>query len=226
MSKTLRDALLVGVLFLALWLPRTLALDSYVSADERKWLTRSANFERALLHGDWAATFQREHPAVTNLWAGTLGVLQLLPDYAQTSPGYFNADGLDFEQWVSASSAVTPLELLAVARWWNVLLVSLVLAVGRVARSGRNPVRRPGAVDGSDGPPSPTGWAGGGADLRRLCVLYRLALRRAPHGRSRGRRHRDGAGLADQDARRFSGANRVDSDLARMVARPGGYRAG
>jgi 4-amino-4-deoxy-L-arabinose transferase-like glycosyltransferase len=128
MSKTLRDVLFVGVLFLALWLPRTLALDSYVSADERKWLTRSANFERALLHGDWAATFQREHPAVTNLWAGTLGVLQLLPDYAQTSPGYFNADGLDFEQWVSASSAVTPLELLAVARWWNVLLVSVVLA--------------------------------------------------------------------------------------------------
>ncbi len=41
MSKTLRDVLIVGVLFLALWLPRTLALDSYVSADERKWLTRS-----------------------------------------------------------------------------------------------------------------------------------------------------------------------------------------
>ena len=83
-------ALLLLVLVMAAFLPRVLGLDAFVTADERKWMTRSANFAYALAHGDLLQTYQREHPAVTNTYLGALGVLAVLPDYTQRAPGYFN----------------------------------------------------------------------------------------------------------------------------------------
>jgi hypothetical protein len=70
MTLRYRQAAWLLFLFLLAWLPRTLALDAYVSPDERKWLARSANFAYALSHADFAQTFQREHPGVTVMWAG------------------------------------------------------------------------------------------------------------------------------------------------------------
>ena len=74
-------------LFIAAWLPRVVALDAFVTIDERKWLARSANFYHAISEGDLANTFQREHPGVTVMWAGTLGFLQKFPDYVTQTPG-------------------------------------------------------------------------------------------------------------------------------------------
>jgi len=65
-----KTAMIIAVLFIATWLPRVLALDAFVTIDERKWLARSANFYQALSQGDLANTFQREHPGVTVMWAG------------------------------------------------------------------------------------------------------------------------------------------------------------
>ncbi len=79
------------------------ALDQFVTIDERKWLARSANFYYALAHGDLAATFQREHPGVTVMWAGTLGFLQRFPAYAQQAPGYFDWN----QQWIERGSSKT-----------------------------------------------------------------------------------------------------------------------
>jgi len=127
MSPKLRQAIWLLVLFLLAWLPRTLALDAYVSPDERKWLARSANFAYALSHGDLAETFQREHPGVTVMWAGTLGLLAAYPSYAQDAPGYFTWDQEHFEAWLVEKTPYTPLDLLAAGRRWIALGVALAL---------------------------------------------------------------------------------------------------
>ena len=126
MNPRLRTSLIVLVLFLATWAPRVLALDVFVTADERKWLGRSANFYNALAHGDLPNTFQREHPGVTVMWAGTLGLLQQFPSYPQVTPGYFNWNVEDFEAWLKANTTLTPLQLLVAGRWWIVLGISII----------------------------------------------------------------------------------------------------
>ncbi len=87
MKRRLHTPLVVLLLFLAAWVPRVLALDAFVTPDEPLWLFRSANFYQAISQGDFAHTFQKEHPGVTVTWAGTLGFLKLLPGYAQEGPG-------------------------------------------------------------------------------------------------------------------------------------------
>ncbi len=82
-KKRWLQALLLFLLALALLLPRMLELSRYVTVDEPLWLIRSANFYRALAAGDWKETFQREHPGVTIMWAGTIGFLLRFPDYAR-----------------------------------------------------------------------------------------------------------------------------------------------
>ncbi len=63
--------LLLVLIVIAIWLPRGLALDRFVTIDETKWLDRSANFYLALAKGDFADTYQKEHPGVTIMWAET-----------------------------------------------------------------------------------------------------------------------------------------------------------
>ena len=79
MTSRLRTSLILLALFLAAWLPRVVALDAFVTVDERKWVARAANFTYALSHGDLAATYQHEHPGVTVMWAGALGLAQKFP---------------------------------------------------------------------------------------------------------------------------------------------------
>ena len=63
----------VGIFLLAL-LPRLVALQFFVTADEAKWVHRSAQFLSALLRGDYAATAVNLTPAVTTTWLGSLGL--------------------------------------------------------------------------------------------------------------------------------------------------------
>lgn len=127
MKQSMRTALLLWGLFLAAWAPRVLALDAVVTIDERKWLARSANFYQALSHADWTATFQREHPGVTVMWAGMAGLLRHFPTYGAVAPGQFAWDREHLETWLTQSTAHTPLELLTAGRWWIVLLITLTI---------------------------------------------------------------------------------------------------
>jgi hypothetical protein len=95
-TKRWLQALLRTLLALALLLPRLLDLSRYVTVDEPLWLIRSANFYQALAAGDWQDTFQREHPGVTILWAGTLGFLLRFPEYAHLANAkVVNPEALD-----------------------------------------------------------------------------------------------------------------------------------
>ncbi|MCK4977472.1 MAG: hypothetical protein KAS36_11130, partial [Anaerolineales bacterium] len=81
--------IILGLLLItiALWLPRGLELNRFVTPDESKWLTRSANFYVALAKGDFADTYQKEHPGVTVMWAETAGFLWRFPGYVTERPG-------------------------------------------------------------------------------------------------------------------------------------------
>jgi hypothetical protein len=125
----LRTSLIVCILFLCAWLPRVLALDTFVTPDEPKWLARSANFYKALAEHDAVNTFQREHPGVTVMWAGALGMLQALPAYDRLAPGYFDSGNPGFADWLKANTSLTPLELLVAERRWIVFMLALLTAV-------------------------------------------------------------------------------------------------
>lgn len=130
MDARLRTPLILLALFFVAWIPRALALDAFVTPDERKWLARSANFWYALDHGDFAGTFQREHPGVTIMAAGALGLRQQIPDYPQIAPGQFAWEREEFEAWVQETTGQNPLDLLVAGRWWIVLGVALAIALG------------------------------------------------------------------------------------------------
>ncbi len=125
----LSASLLLLLLWMAAWFPRVVGLEHFVTADERRWLTRSANFYQAIVHGDWPATFQREHPGVTIMWAGTLGFLTTFPTYAEHAPGQFVDEREALEEWLYEATPHTPLELLVAGRWWITLSISLAIAL-------------------------------------------------------------------------------------------------
>lgn len=120
--------LLMIVLALAIWLPRGLVLDRFVTADEHAWLTRSGNFFYALNQGNWAGTFQRHHPGVTTTWAGVAGFLTTYPEYAQDAPGHFGWLTEEIEPFLRAQG-VDPVSVLAASRMYVVLIITVTLLV-------------------------------------------------------------------------------------------------
>ncbi|MGD9093485.1 MAG: glycosyltransferase family 39 protein [Anaerolineales bacterium] len=113
------------LILLATLLPRILALDRFATPDEYLWLTRSANFYTALARGDISSTFQREHPGVTTMWAGTAGFLSEYTRYPASGLG--QADEDEFHAFVSSSSKSLPMRLLTAGRVFMVLGSTLAL---------------------------------------------------------------------------------------------------
>src|SRR3990170_1461363 len=121
------DVLALIFIVLAIWLPRGLALDQFVTPDEPLWLNRSANFYYALGQRDFASTYQREHPGVTIMWAGTLGFLSRYPEYRGSGLGQI--DPAQFHYHMKNLARVPPIELLAAGRTFVILGHTLVLAL-------------------------------------------------------------------------------------------------
>jgi hypothetical protein len=125
------DILALLILVLALWLPRGLGLDQFVTPDEPLWLTRSANFYDALASGDLVSTYQKEHPGVTVMWAGTASFLLRYPAYRDSQRGQLTND--EFNEFMGRKARpVTPLQLLTTARLILVLAQVLILALSFV----------------------------------------------------------------------------------------------
>ncbi len=106
-------------LFLLALLPRAYALQRFVTADEAKWVYRSAQFLAAFWQGDFSATSVNLTPAVTTTWLGSLG----LTLYFQFNQAALN---VPFTDWLLALPQFrTELDLLAATRWPMVIFSSL-----------------------------------------------------------------------------------------------------
>ncbi|MBN1995515.1 MAG: phospholipid carrier-dependent glycosyltransferase [Anaerolineae bacterium] len=122
-------AISLGLFLLAL-LPRAYALQHFVTADEAKWVYRSAQFLSAFLRGDFAATTVNLTPAVTTTWLGSLGL-------AAYHSLHWADIGLSLPEWLLTLPEFRPeLDVLAATRWPMVILTSLsVAAVYLLTRS-------------------------------------------------------------------------------------------
>ena len=116
------------VIILATWLPRGLALDAFVTPDERLWLNRSANYYYALTQGDFASTNQAPHPGVTTMWAGTAGFLARFRGYRASGLGL--ASGGEFHNYLKYEANIPALDLLRAGRIFMVLGNTLALVIG------------------------------------------------------------------------------------------------
>lgn len=121
-------------------LPRLLALDTFLTSDEYRWLGRSRDFLVGVLSGDWAATLQTGHPGVTTMWTGSLGILYRY----WTRPSSAPDDMLTFVQQVPHEpldvAYVTPMRLP------TVLLMSLFVVAFYALVSRLFDDRRVGAI--------------------------------------------------------------------------------
>jgi hypothetical protein len=110
-------------LFLLALIPRALDLQRFVTADEAKWVYRSAQFLAALLQGDFAATEVNLTPAVTTTWLGSLG----LAIYYHMNRAIIQ---LPFTDWLlSLPEFRVELPILSATRWPMALFTSLGLVV-------------------------------------------------------------------------------------------------
>ncbi|MFN2140498.1 MAG: ArnT family glycosyltransferase [Candidatus Promineifilaceae bacterium] len=125
-APALLSGLLVGAVFLIITLPRLLIINQSATADETKWVARAANFSTALSSGDLANTFQSEHPGVTTMWAGTVGLRLLIPGLAAQQPGQLEPYELDN---ILQEHGYTPLQALVAGRQVMVLFNSLALTL-------------------------------------------------------------------------------------------------
>lgn len=104
-----------GIFGLAL-LPRAYDLGRFVTADEAKWVYRSAQFWAAFQRGDWAGTNVNLTPAVTTTWLGSLG---LLAYHNTVQPG-------PLTEWLlSLPEFRTTVDILAMTRWPMVMFTAL-----------------------------------------------------------------------------------------------------
>lgn len=112
--------------------PRLSNLSSLVTTDERLWLERSGKFYFALVHRDFANTYQKSHPGVTVMWAGLTGYMRVYPKYAEDKTGQNRPIGLntlkkrDFE---------LPLRILVAGRQAMVLMHVLALILSFIFAS-------------------------------------------------------------------------------------------
>jgi 4-amino-4-deoxy-L-arabinose transferase-like glycosyltransferase len=116
-------------LFLLALLPRAIGLGAFATADEAKWVYRSAQFLGALLRGDLAGTVVNLTPGVTTTWLGSLGLTAYY--------GLHRTElAMPFPVWLASLPEFrADLDVLVAVRWPMVLLTSAsVVAFYHLAR--------------------------------------------------------------------------------------------
>ena len=108
-------------LFVIGFLPRLLALDTFLTPDEFRWVSRSRDFLVGILSGNWAATLQTGHPGVTTMWTGSLGILYRYWTRPLSAPD----DLLDFVRHVSEYPL--PMTYVAPVRFPTAILTALAI---------------------------------------------------------------------------------------------------
>lgn len=108
-----------------IWLPRRIHLNRVVTPDEIKWFNRSGNFFLALKQGDYAKTYQKEHPGVTVMWIGAAAYAESLQEYRTNNPEY--SDRLTLGYFVNGVSEQNPLDILVASRKILALINTIIL---------------------------------------------------------------------------------------------------
>jgi len=122
-TPKINKLLLSLALFGLALLPRAWDLTQFVTADEAKWVHRSAQFLAALLQGDLAATTVNLTPGVTTTWLGSLGLVA----YHWLNQAALN---LPLTDWLQALPPFrTELDVLAAARWPMALFTALSVVI-------------------------------------------------------------------------------------------------
>ncbi len=125
--RILFEILLLLVVALAIFLPRALKLDQFVTPDEEIWLTRSANFYMALAQHDFIDTYQKEHPGVPIMWAGAASYLLNDPGYRGSGQGQVST--MQFVYYMTHFAQVSLLDILVTARLFVVIAITACLLV-------------------------------------------------------------------------------------------------
>lgn len=127
-NRLVRNGLISAAIFLLALLPRAYALDRFVTADEAKWVYRSAQFLAAFLQGHPAGTSVNLTPAVTTTWLGSAGLWAYHLTQVADAP---------LVEWLLAQPQFrVELPLLVAVRWPGVLLSALlVVALFWLARA-------------------------------------------------------------------------------------------
>ncbi len=116
-----QEIILVAVIFLLSFIPRSRGLDVFSTIDESRWLRRSSHFLVAVSAGDWAGTMRdARHPGVTTQWTGALGIL--LHYFPRVS---FEAAGIHIDGQPYTAAYQPDVSVLASARYPTVVLASL-----------------------------------------------------------------------------------------------------
>ena len=126
-SKTWVEIIALVAIILAVLLPRAFKLDQFVTPDEETWLMRSANFYMALAQRDFAHTYQKEHPGVTIMWAGTAAFLREYPEYRGSGEGQTTT--IRFIYYLNKYFKVPPIDVLKTARLFIVLGITLAIVI-------------------------------------------------------------------------------------------------
>jgi hypothetical protein len=126
--------LVFGLLLLALWLPRGLALDRFVTPDEPAWIGRAAAFYVALTKRDLAGTFQHGHPGVTLTWAGAIAFRWIYPALGAEATPKVLKNWQNVEPFLR-EHGIQPIGVLQLARSFmvlgNVLALGLAFLIAR-----------------------------------------------------------------------------------------------
>ena len=126
--------LLLGILIIAIVIPRVFALDQFVTPDEPAWLGRSVGFYAALVYRDFPNTFQHGHPGVTLTWAGTAAFLLDYREVAwEASPpvlkNWKNLEGFLKQKGIQALEILKTARLLMVLGNTIALGLAFILAI-------------------------------------------------------------------------------------------------
>ena len=127
-SDQRQEAITVLALFLIALVPRLMALNVFVTADERRWVDRTVEFFTSLLEGNWAGTLQRGHPGVTTMWSGVMGLMAKYLSGA-LSEGLTVDVGSLLEFLEGVPVGVVDINYLAIMRLPTALLTSMAVVV-------------------------------------------------------------------------------------------------
>ncbi len=109
-----REALIFALILAIFIVPRAIDLDRFITIDEGLWMFHSSQFYYALGQREFENTFQRFHPGVPMMWAGTLGFLTEFPEFRGLGQGYLG-DGLKLGSFLE-QQGVNPLDLVVAGR--------------------------------------------------------------------------------------------------------------